>query len=436
MQVSVESPTTLERRLTVVVEEQQIDEAVQKKLQSLSKTVKLKGFRAGKVPLQVVKQHYGPQVRHEVLQDVIQSSFYEAITKEQLKPAGMPNFEPKPSSPGAGLEYIATFEVYPEVKLGDFSSLSIDKPVVEITDADMDQMLETIRKQHINWTETDRAAAKGDKVNVDFVGTINGEAFPGGTGTDMEVEIGQGRLIAGFEDGLVGLKKGDQKTLDLTFPDPYQNAELAGKPVQFAITVKSVNEPTLPELNDDFAKKLGINDGSLENLRNEVRENMQRELRSNIENKIKKDVMDKMLALHKIDIPNALIKQEAQALATQMANNMRQQGMRADETKFSPEIFEGEARRRVSLGLILAEIVKNQKIKADEARVKAKIDAIAEPYEEKEQVIKWYNADKSRKLEVESLVIEEQIVDWVLSQAKVTDKSMSFNEIMYPKSQK
>jgi len=436
MQVSVESPTTLERKVTVVVEEQQIDEAVQRKLQSLSKTVKLKGFRAGKVPLKVVQQHYGPQVRLEVLEDVIQSSFYEAITKEQLKPAGMPNFEPKPSSPGMGLEYTATFEVYPDVKLGDFSTIAVDKPVVAITDADVDQMLETIRKQHVSWTEVERAAQRGDKVKVDFAGTVNGEAFQGGSGTDMEVEIGQGRLIAGFEDGLIGLKKGEQKTLDLQFPDPYQNTELAGKPVQFAITVKSVSEAVLPEVNDEFAKQLNIKDGTVENLRQEVRENMQRELTANIENNVKKAVMDKLLNLHQIDIPNALIKQEAQALANQMANNMRQQGMRADETKFSPDLFEGEAKRRVGLGLIMAEIVKNQNIKADETRVKTKIEALAEPYEQKDQVIKWYNSDKRRKAEVESLVIEEQIVDWILSQANVTDKSMSFNEIMYPNSQK
>jgi len=252
----------------------------------------------------------------------------------------------------------------------------------------------------------------------------------------MEVEIGQGRLIAGFEDGLIGLKKGEQKTLDLQFPDPYQNTELAGKPVQFAITVKSVSEAVLPEVNDEFAKQLNIKDGTVENLRQEVRENMQRELTANIENNVKKAVMDKLLNLHQIDIPNALIKQEAQALANQMANNMRQQGMRADETKFSPDLFEGEAKRRVGLGLIMAEIVKNQNIKADETRVKTKIEALAEPYEQKDQVIKWYNSDKRRKAEVESLVIEEQIVDWILSQANVTDKSMSFNEIMYPNSQK
>ena len=436
MQVSVESPSTLERRVTVVVEEQQINEAVQRKLQNLSKSVKLKGFRSGKVPLKVVKQHYGPQVRQEVLQDVIQSSFYEAITKEKLNPAGMPSFEPKPSTPGQGLEYTATFEVYPEITLGDFTSLTIEKPQVEITDADMEKMLETIRKQHVSWTSVDRAAQTGDQVKVDFAGSVEGEAFQGGTGTDMEVEIGKGKLIAGFEDGLIGLKQGDTKTLDLTFPDPYQNAELTGKPVKFDITVKSVAEATLPELNDEFAKKLGIADGTLEALRKEVRENIQRELASNVESKVKKEIMDKLLEIHEIDIPNALIKQEAQALAKQMASNMQQQGMSPEQTQFSADVFEGEAKRRVGLGLIMAEIVKRQDIKADESKVRAKIESIAEPYEQKEQVIQWYYGDKRRKAEVESLVIEEQIVDWVLSQSSVVDKAMTFNEIMYPNSQK
>lgn len=436
MQVSVESPSTLERRVTVVVEEQKIDEAVQKKLQSLTKSVKLKGFRSGKVPLKVVKQHYGSQVRQEVLQDVIQSSFYEAITKEQLNPAGMPNFDPKPSTPGQGLEYTATFEVYPEITLGEFSSLTIEKPQVEITEADLEKMLETISKQHVTWTNVERAAQHGDQVKVDFAGTVEGEAFQGGTGTDMEVEIGKGKLIAGFEDGLIGLKQGDNKTLDLVFPDPYQNADLAGKSVQFAVTVKSVAEPTLPELNDDFAKKLGIADGSLEALRKEVRENMQRELASNIESKVKKEIMDKLLAVHEIDIPNALIKQEARALANQMATNMQQQGMSPGQTQFSAEMFEGEAKRRVGLGLIMAEIVKQQGIKADEQKVRAKIESIAEPYEQKDQVIQWYYGDKQRKAEVESLVIEEQIVEWVMKQSSVIDKSMTFNDIMYPNSQK
>ena len=436
MQVSVESTTALERKLTVVVDEQQIDDAVQKKLANLSRSVKLKGFRAGKVPMNVVKQRYGSQVRQEVLQDVIQSSFYQAITQEKLNPAGMPSFEPKQSTPGEGLEYTATFEVYPEISLADFSGVTIEKPAVDITDADIDKMLETIRKQHITWQVVERAAQQDDKVTVDFKGTVAGELFDGGSGTDMEVEIGKGRLIAGFEDGLVGLKTGDEKTLDLTFPDPYQNKDLAGKPVQFAVTVKSVKEPVLPELTDEFAAKMGIEGGTLDRLREEVRDNMARELATKIENEVKKNVMDQLLELHNIDIPASLVRQEALGLAQQMASNMQQQGMSTEQTQLSPDLFEAEASRRVSLGLVMAEIVKQQDIKADEDKVRERIEKIAEPYEQKDQVIQWYYGDKRRKAEIESLVIEEKIVDWVLGQVTVKDKSMTFNEIMYPNNEK
>ncbi len=436
MQVSVESTTALERKLTVVVDEQQIDDAVQKKLANLSRSVKLKGFRAGKVPMNVVKQRYGSQVRQEVLQDVIQSSFYQAITQEKLNPAGMPSFEPKQSTPGEGLEYTATFEVYPEISLADFSGVTIEKPAVDITDADIDKMLETIRKQHITWQVVERAAQQDDKVTVDFKGTVDGELFDGGSGTDMEVEIGKGRLIAGFEDGLVGLKTGDEKTLDLTFPDPYQNKDLAGKPVQFAVTVKSVKEPVLPELTDEFAAKMGIEGGTLDRLREEVRDNMARELATKIENEVKKNVMDQLLELHNIDIPASLVRQEALGLAQQMASNMQQQGMSTEQTQLSPDLFEAEASRRVSLGLVMAEIVKQQDIKADEDKVRERIEKIAEPYEQKDQVIQWYYGDKRRKAEIESLVIEEKIVDWVLGQVTVKDKSMTFNEIMYPNNEK
>ncbi|MGD8785018.1 MAG: trigger factor [Thioalkalispiraceae bacterium] len=436
MQVSVESPSAIERRITVSVDENQIDEAVQKKLQKLSKTVNLKGFRAGKVPMNVVKQRYGLQAREEVLNDVIQSSFYEAISKEELKPAGMPDFEPKKSGPGEGLEYIATFEVYPEVEVKDMGNIEIERPTAEITDADLDKMLETIQKQHAAWEVIERAAKEGDKVFVDFVGTIEGEEFEGGTGQDMAVEIGKGQLIAGFEDGLVGLKAGDTKELDLSFPENYHKEDLAGKPVKFAITVKKVEETILPPIDAELAKKMGVEDGDMDKFREEIRSNMERELKNALENQTKKAVMDALLEAHEIEVPKALIQNEAQALAQQMMANMQQQGMPADQNKLPAEMFEGEAKRRVTLGLIMAEIVKQQGLKADEAAVKQKVEEIAEPYEQSEQVVKYYYGDKQRLAEIESLVIEEQIVNWILSQAKIADKSMTFNEIMYPNNQK
>ena len=435
MQVSVESVSPLERRLTISVDAAQIDEAVEKELKNLSRRVKIKGFRAGKVPMKVVQQHYGQNVRLQVLQDVMQSSFYEAVTQEKLRPAGSPSFEPVTTDAGKEFEYKATFEVYPDIALADFSSVSLEKPVCEIAESDVDAMLETIRKQHMTWQVVERAAKVEDKVTIDFTGTVDGTAFEGGSGTDMAVEIGKGRLIAGFEDGLIGLSAGDEKILDLTFPEQYHKQDLAGKPVQFAVKVKQVEEPVLPAVDSELAKKLGVEDGDLEKLRTEVKQNMQRELENSLASMQKKAVMDKLLEVNPIEVPQSLVESESQALAQQMAANLERQGMSREQTQLAPSLFEAEAKRRVSLGLIMAEIVKRNDIKADEKAVRARVEAIAEPYEHADQVVTWYYADKRRLAEVESLEIESQVVDWILGQANVTEKSLTFNEVMYPKGQ-
>lgn len=435
MQVSVENMSSLERRLTISVDEAQIDSAVQKELQNLSRKVKIKGFRAGKVPLKVVEQHYGQSVRMQVLQDLMQSSFYEAIVQEKLKPAGAPSFEPVTTEAGKGFEYKATFEIYPEVKLADYHTITIENPVCEITESDVDAMIETIRKQNISWSVAERAAKADDKATIDFTGTIDGKPFDGGTGKDMAVEIGKGRLIAGFEDGLVGLSAGEQKTLNLTFPENYHSKDLAGKPVQFAVTVKKIEEPVLPPIDGELAKRLGVPDGDVDKLRTEIRQNMERELENTLNSMQKKAVMDKLLEVTPVDVPNTLIENEAQHLAEQMATNLERQGMSRQQALLAPSIFNEEAKRRVSLGLIMAEIVKQQGIKADDKAVRARVDAIAEPYEHADQVVKWYYGDKRRLAEIESLEIESQVVKWLLGQAKITDKALTFNEVMYPKGQ-
>jgi len=434
MQVSVENVSALERRLTISVDAEQIDAAVQKELQNLSRRVKIKGFRAGKVPMKVVEQHYGQNVRTQVLQDVMQSSFYEAITQENLKPAGAPSFEPVTTDAAKGFEYKATFEVYPEIPVADFGTVTLEKPSCEINEADVDAMLETIRKQHISWEPVERAAQAGDKVTIDFTGSVDGVAFEGGSGTDMAVEIGKGRLIPGFEDGLVGLSAGGEKTLDLTFPEPYQNQELAGKSVQFAVKVKQVEAPVLPTLDADLAKRLGVGDGDLDKLRSEVRQNMQRELDSTLASMQKRAVMDKLLEVTPVEVPNALVENQSQLLAQQMSANLERQGMAQAQSRLDPSLFAEEAKRRVSLGLIMAEIVNRNNIKADDKAVRARVEAIAEPYEHADEVVKWYYADKQRLAEIESLEIESQVVNWVLDQAKITEKNLTFNEVMYPKS--
>ena len=432
MQVTVESTSGLERRLTVAVEEDRIADAVQNRLKDMTRTVKMKGFRKGKVPLKVVQQQYGTQVRQEVIGDVLQSTFYEAVSQENLRPAGMPTFDTKEMAPGKGLEYTATFEVYPEVTIADLSKQSIEKPVCEIDDADVDNMIENIRKQNMAWEAAERAAEEGDQVNLDFKGSIDGEAFEGGEGKGMTIVIGQGRMIAGFEDGLKGAKAGDDLTLDLSFPENYHAEHLAGKPVQFAIHVNSVEAPKLPEIDAEFAKKLGVADGDLARMREEIRNNMQRELESKVKSRLKEGVMDKLLASHEIDVPAALIDNESRALVNQMMQNLASQGMAQQDLKLDSGMFREQAERRVKLGLIMSEIVKQHDLHVDPDKVKAMVDSIAAPYEHPEEVVKWYYGDKRRLAEVESLVFEEQVVDWVMEQAKVEEKTIEFNELMNP----
>lgn len=436
MQVSVEEVSTLGRKLTIAVDEAKIDVAVQKELKNLSRKVKLDGFRAGKVPIKVVKQRYGDGVRQQVLQDVMQSSFYEAIIQEKLQPAGAPTFDAANTQTGKGFEYTATFEVYPELTLAKLEGVTIEKPVVEISDEDLDAMLETIQKQHVSWNEVDRKSKQEDQLTIDFKGEIDGEVFEGGTGTDMAIEIGKGQMIAGFEDGLVGLVAGEEKILDLTFPENYQKQDLAGKSVKFAVTVKKVEEPVLPPVDDELAKKLGIEGGDVEKLRGDVRDNMQRELDTALESKTKQVVMDKLLEINSIEVPGSLVENEAKNMANQMIQNLVQQGLPADQARLEPAVFNEEAKRRVSLGLILSEIVKQTGIKASDEAIRARIDKIAEPYEKSEQAVQWYYADKKRLAEIESLVLEEQVIKWALDQAEVKDNSMSFKEIMYPNANK
>ena len=431
MQVSVETTQGLERRMMVEIEEAQIAEAVDSRLKNMAKTTKIKGFRAGKVPFKVVKQHYGGQVRQEIISDLVQSTFYEAVTQEKLRPAGGPTIGNDLVATD-GLKYTATFEVYPEVEIANLDGVEIDKDVAEITAADVDEMIETIRKQNKTWEEVDRAADDGDQVTVDFAGTVEGEAFEGGTGTDMSVEIGAGRMIAGFEDGLKGLKKADEKTLSLTFPENYPQKDLAGKPVEFKISVKKVEQVALPEIDEKKKKKMGVEDGNIEQMRKDIEENMQRELDSKIKANLKQAAMDKLLELHQMDVPKALLDQESQTLMQQMQHNLTSQGMNAGDIQLNPEMFKDQAARRVSLGLIMAEIVKVNDIKVDDAKVRAKVEEIAEPYEQPEQVISWYYADKQRLAEVESLVFEEQIIDWLLTKVKVNENTKKFKELMQP----
>lgn len=427
MQVSVETTAGLERRMTVQVPEERIASEVDNRLRQLARTTSIKGFRPGKVPFKMVQQRYGEQVRQEVLGDVIQSTYMEAVTQEKLRPAGYPAFEPKSLEQGKGIEYIAVFEVMPEIELAGFDGVTIEKPVAKVTDEDVDSMLDTLRKQNAGWQVVERGAAEGDRVTIDFTGAIDGAEFQGNKGENVPVTLGGKRMIEGFEDGLVGAKAGEERTLDLKFPDNYGYKDVAGKPVQFKVSVKRVEEPLLPELDDAFANKFGV-DGGVAALRIEVRTNMEREMAQRLGSMVKQQVMDKLLEINNIDIPQALVMQEAQALAQQMRQNVQ---LPADKSgSISPSMFEEQAKKRVSLGLILAELVRRHNLKADADALRGKVEQMAVDYDEPEEVVKWFYADQRRLGEVESLVLEERVVDWVLGQVQVTEKSQDFSELM------
>lgn len=432
MQVSVETTRGLERRMKVEVEEAKIAEAVDSRLKSMTKTTRIKGFRAGKVPLKVVKQQYGRQVRQEVLGEVLQSSFYEAVTQEKLRPAGMPNFDTENVGQGEGLAYVATFEVYPEVTLANLDGVTVEQQVVEINDKDIDDMLETVRKQHKAWQPVERAVNDGDQVTLDFAGSIDDVPFEGGSGVDMSIEIGSGRMIDGFEEGLKGMKVGEEKVLDLKFPENYHQKDLAGKPVKFTVTVKKVAAAVLPEIDAELAKKLGIAGSDVDKLRDEIKQNMQRELDTKLLNKTKQVVMDKLLEIHDIEIPAALVEEESRTLMQQMEHNLASQGMKKAELKMEPAMFAEQGLRRVKLGLIMSEIVRGNNLKVDDKRVRAKIEEIAASYEHPEQVVSWYYSDKQRLNEIESLVFEDQIVDLLLKKFTVDEKPAAFSEVMKP----
>lgn len=426
MQVSMEAGEGLERKLTIQVPAETVDKEVESRLKSLSSRVKVDGFRPGKVPLKVVKQQYGAQVHQEVVGDVMQTSFRDAVIKESLKPAGMPSIEPKTMSMGEPLEYVATFEVYPEFDVADCSKLEVERVNAEVTDADVDQMIETLQKQRTQYDVVERASQDGDQITVSFVGYVDGEAFEGGKADNVPVVIGSGSMIPGFEEKLSGKSAGDEFSLEVSFPDDYHVETLKGKPAVFETKVMSVAEPKLPELDEDFAKAYGVADGSMEKLRSDIRDNMERELRNKLQATLKNNVMDAMLKANDIPLPKALVDEECEHLQKQMAESAQLQG----GMSLPKELFEGEAKKRVGLGLIIGEVVRTAEIKVDQDRVNAKIDDIAATYEDPQQVIDHYKKNSQAMSGVEALVMEEMVVDWVIDQAKVKDVDSSFEELM------
>ena len=434
MQVSVEATSGLEKRMTVEVPAEKIETEIKKRLKSMQPNVKLQGFRPGKVPMSVIQKRFSGQVRQEVTGEVVNSTFFEAVGKQDLKPAGMPKIESQSHDKDEGLKYTAIFEVYPEFKIGNVSDIKIERETAEIVASDVDSMIEKLRKQRSEWTEVHRAAQDGDQLNTDYKGTINGEGFAGGEGEDLSIVLGSKSMIEGFEAGLIGSEVGQTVEMDLAFPEGYQSTELAGKDVHFEVTVKKIEEPVLPEIDDEFIKTFGVETGGIDAFRDELRNNMQRELDKTVKSKTKSAVMDALLVANEFEIPNSMIDAESQRVADQMNEQvkMNSQGGQniAGMQQFDGSQFKDQGRRRVALGLILAEIIKENEIKAPVDKIKTEIEAIAASYHDPKEVMSWYYQDKSRLQEIESMVLEDQVVDWVLGQAQVTDNSTTFEEII------
>ena len=433
MQVSIETTSGLERRLIVGVPADVIDKEVNKRLQEAAKNVRINGFRKGKVPLKVVRQKFGSGVRQEVLGDTINRSFQEAVRQKDVKPAGQPKIEPKQFAEGQDLEYVATFEVFPEINLKEIDGVSIDQYAADISEQDIDEMIDTLRKSQAKWVEVDRPARDGDRVNIDFVGTKGGEAFDGGTATGYSLQIGSKSMIPGFEDAVIGMSPGETKSVPLTFPEDYQVEDLKGAAVEFSITLNTVSEQQLPEVNDEFFAAFGVQEGGLEKFRADVKDNMEREKERMIKNKIKTQVLEALLAANEIEVPRALVQNEIDVLRQQAVQQYGQLSSKLDVRSLLPDdLFRKRAERRTALGLLISEIVGQQKIMVDKDRVKALIQSIASTYEDPESVISYYYSNDELLSGAKAAVLEDQVVDYLLTKAKVTVKSVSYQELIKP----
>lgn len=428
MTVSVETTQGLGRRITITVPADSIESAVKKELVEVAKKVRIDGFRKGKVPANIIAQRYGASVRQDVLGELMTRNFVDAIIKEKINPAGAPNYVPGEYKEGEDFTYAVEFEVYPEVELQGLDSIEVEKPLVEVTDADVDAMLDTLRKQQANWKESDAAATAEDRATIDFSGSVDGEEFEGGKASDFVLAMGQGRMIPGFEEGIVGHKAGETFTIYVKFPEDYHAENLKGKDAKFDIVLKKVETRELPELTEEFIKRFGVEDGSIEGLRAEVRKNMDRELKGAIRNRVKTQAIDGLVKANDIDVPAALIDSEIDVLRRQAAQRFG--GNEKQALELPRELFEEQAKRRVVVGLLLGEVIRTHELKADEARVNALIEEMASAYEDPQEVIEFYSKNNELMNNMRNVALEEQAVEAVLEKAKVTEKATSFQELM------
>lgn len=433
MHTSVEKTTTLERRLTVEIPEDRIAGEVQTRLDKLTKSARIPGFRQGKAPAKVVRQQFGARVRDEVVGEILQSSFGEAMNKEDLRPAGQPAIEKVESTVGSGLSYTAVFEVFPQFELAPLEALQVVRRTCEIGDADVDAMIEKLREQNKEWLAVERASADGDQLSIDFLGTIDGVPFEGGKGENFTIQLGSGMMIEGFEAGLLGKSAGDKAVLDLRFPDEYRNTELAGKPVRFDITVNKVSESLLPELTDEFISKFGVKEGGPDAFRTEVRQNMEKERERALRQQFTSEVMDKVATANEFELPSNLVQSEAQRLRQQVAREMAMRGLNPSNAiaEFENSV-QAQAHKRVKLGLVMAEIVKQAQLKADPAKVHQTIEGMAASYEDPAAVVKWYYENPQQLQQIEGMCLEDEAVNWIASRAQLSEQAVTFDALMNP----
>ncbi len=427
MQANLETIGNLERRLNISVPAEDIDSEVSTRLRRLAQTVKMHGFRPGKVPMKVVEQQYGMQVRQEVLADKLQKCFGDAVRENNLRVAGFPRFETRPAEGDAQLQYSATFEVYPEVKIGDLADAEISRPVLKVTDAEVDKTMEVLRKQRATYEPVERAAQNEDLVTVDFSGQIEGKSFPGGEAKDLQVLLGAGRMLPEFERAIIGMQPNETRTFDLTYPAEYHSKEVAGKTAQFSLTLKRVAEAKLPAVDAEFAKALGVADGDVEKMRSEVRVNVEREVEARIKARLKEQVFKLLTERATLELPQSLVDIEMRSLAQR---DLEARGVKVKDVPIPADILRTQAERRVRLGLILSEVVRANALQAKPEQIRAAVEHHAKSFEQPQEVVKWYYSSPERLQEFESAVLEQNVVDWVTSVAKTVDTAVEFEELM------
>ena len=433
MQTNLETLDRLERRLTMAVPTQEIDKEVTERLKKLSRTVRMHGFRPGKVPLKIVTQQYGPQVRSEVIGEAVQKAFDQAVQENKLRVAGNPRIESKDAEDGSQMAFSATFEIYPEVALGDVGKSRVEKLSLVVDEADVDKTVEILRKQRVTFSPVDRPAAEGDRVTLDFTGTIDGAEFPGGKGSDAQVVLGEGRMLPEFEQHLTGLAAGESRGFEVKFPDDYRGKEVAGKTAHFEATLKKVEAPKVPELDAEFAKTLGVQDGDLGRMREEVKANVEREVKKRVESDLKQKVMQALIDSTPVEVPKSLVEMETRRMVQTARADLESRGIKMDQLPINPEAFEEQARRRVALGLVVGELVKSQGMGASPEQIRALVEDYAQSYEQPSEMVRWLYSESQRLGEFEALALEANVVKWVLEHAQVEEKAVSFDELMNTK---